>query len=275
MEKLEYPHNFHLENRVAVVTGGAGFLGKYFCRGLAQNGAWVVVVDLDADRVRKFAEELNTEYGAPTLGLVCDVTSPDSVRKMVGDTVNEFGGIHILHNNAATRTENPDDFFADFEDYSPKVWRQVMEVNIDGMFLVAQAVGKQMIKQGRGGSIIQTSSIYGTLGADKRIYQGSQEVGRPINTPAVYSASKAAVGGLTRYLATYWADAGVRVNTLSPGGVQGDQNEEFVHRYSERIPMRRMGRPEEIVQAMLFLASDASSYVTGQNLVVDGGLQAW
>src|SRR5690606_27565640 len=133
----------------------------------------------------------------------------------------------------------------------------------------------QMVSQGRGGSIIQTSSIYGLLASDKRIYEGSRYLGRQISNPPVYSASKAAVRGLTRYLAAYWADQGIRVNTLVPGGVESGQNDAFKWRYSERVPLGRMARAEEMVGALVYLASDASSYVTGQEIVVDGGLSAW
>jgi NAD(P)-dependent dehydrogenase (short-subunit alcohol dehydrogenase family) len=132
-----------------------------------------------------------------------------------------------------------------------------------------------MVAQGRGGSIIQTGSIYGARAADPRIYQGSSYLGRPINTPAVYAASKAGVAGLSRHLAAYWAGAGIRVNTLVPGGVASGQNEEFQRRYADRVPLGRMARAEEMVGALVFLASDASSYVTGQEIVVDGGLSAW
>jgi len=150
-----------------------------------------------------------------------------------------------------------------------------MSVNIDGMFLVAQTVGKQMIKQRSGGSIIQTSSIYGILASDKRIYEGSFYLGRQITNPAVYSASKAAVCGLTRWLAANWAEHGIRVNTLIPGGVESGQNDEFKKKYSARVPMGRMAQADEMVGALIYLASDASSYVTGQEIIVDGGLSAW
>jgi NAD(P)-dependent dehydrogenase (short-subunit alcohol dehydrogenase family) len=168
-----------------------------------------------------------------------------------------------------------DAFFAPFENYSLDEWRKIMAVNIDGMFLVAQAVGRKMIQQGTGGSIVQTSSIYGVMAPDQRIYEGSFYLDHQINTPAVYSASKAAVIGLSKYLATYWATQGIRVNTLTPGGTESGQNEEFKSRYAARIPMGRMAAPSEIVGALLFLLSDASSYVTGQNILVDGGLSAW
>ena len=150
-----------------------------------------------------------------------------------------------------------------------------MAVNVDGMFLVAQAVGDHMVKRNIKGSIIQTASIYGFLAPDKRIYEGSFYLGRKINTPAVYAASKGAVIALTKYLAAYWAADNIRVNTISPGGIESGQNRTFQKRYSARIPLARMGTADEIAQAVLFLASEASSYVTGQNIIVDGGLSVW
>ena len=194
---------------------------------------------------------------------------------MVDYVVAEFGEINILHNNAAGKSNDLDAFFAPFEEYSLDQWRKIMEVNLDGMFLVAQAAGRQMVAQRKGGSIIQTASIYGIIAPDQRIYEGSFYLGTEINTPAVYSASKAAVIGLTKYLATYWANNKIRVNTLTPGGVESGQNEEFKRLYSNRVPMDRMAHASEMVGALLYLASEASSYVTGQNIIVDGGLSTW
>lgn len=264
-----------LGGKVALVTGAIGILGKHFCRALAAAGANVAVVDLDHDQCEKFAVELSAESKILAKGFACDVSDPEQVSRTVAAAVSTFGAIHVLHNNAASKSSSLDAFFAPFEEYSLRTWREVMAVNIDGMFLMAQAVGKRMLEQKTGGSIIQTASIYGVTAPDQRIYEGSSYNGRPINTPAVYAASKAAVVGLSQYLATYWAQAGIRVNTLTPGGIESGQNAEFVRRYSGRVPMGRMGAPGELVGALLFLASDASSYVTGQNLIVDGGLSAW
>jgi NAD(P)-dependent dehydrogenase (short-subunit alcohol dehydrogenase family) len=262
---------FDLTGRTAIVTGGAGILGKGFCQVLADHGARVAVLDVD----RASAQETVDVIKHDAIAIACDVSSARSVAEAVAEVVSAFGRIDILHNNAATKTANLADFFTSFEDYQLETWREVMGVNIDGMFLMAQAVGKQMIAQGRGGSIIQTASIYGVVAPDQRIYEGSQYLGRPINTPAVYAASKAAVVGLTRYLAAYWGAQGIRVNTLTPGGVESGQNDVFSRKYSARVPLGRMARADEMQSALLFLASDASSYVTGQNLVIDGGLTCW
>jgi NAD(P)-dependent dehydrogenase (short-subunit alcohol dehydrogenase family) len=273
--KSSYRNLFELKGKTAVVTGAVGILGQRFCRGLAEFGARVAVVDLDQDRCTGFAEELQREYKTEALGVACDVADPASVANMTGQVVQRFGAIHVLHNNAASKSKDLDAFFAPFEKYSLAEWRKIMAVNIDGMFLVAQAVGAQMQKQKTGGSIIQTASIYGVVASDKRIYEGSFYLDRQISNPAVYSASKAAVVGLTRHLAAYWGDEGIRVNALVPGGVESGQNETFKSRYSARIPLGRMAQADELVGTVIYLASDASSYVTGQCLMVDGGLTAW
>jgi NAD(P)-dependent dehydrogenase (short-subunit alcohol dehydrogenase family) len=273
--KSQYKALFELKGKTAIVTGAVGILGQGFCRGLAEFGAQVAVVDLNQDRCAAFAEELERDYGTSALGVACDVSDPVSVAKMVELVVSRFGSIDILHNNAASKSSDLDAFFASTEKYSLSEWRKIMAVNVDGMFLVAQAVGGQMQKQGTGGSIIQTASIYGIVSSDKRIYEGSFYLGRQISNPAVYSTSKAAVVGLTRYLAANWGDAGIRVNALVPAGVESGQNDTFKARYSARVPLARMAKADEMVGALVYLASDASSYVTGHCLVVDGGLSAW
>ncbi len=273
--KSHYKNLFDLKGKTAIVTGAVGILGTRFCRGLAEFGAQIAVIDLDAERCRTLAGELKRDYGNPALGIACDVSDPASVAAMLEAVVQRFGSVHILHNNAASKSLNLDEFFASTEDYSLAEWRRIMSVNIDGMFLVAQAVGKQMQIQKSGGSIIQTASIYGLVSSDKRIYDGSFYLGRQISNPAVYSASKAAVVGLTRHLAANWADAGIRVNALVPAGVESGQNETFKAKYSARVPLARMAQADEMVGAVIYLASDASSYVTGHCLVVDGGLSAW
>jgi NAD(P)-dependent dehydrogenase (short-subunit alcohol dehydrogenase family) len=273
--EISYKNLFDLSGKTAVITGAAGILGREFCKGLAECGADIAVVDVDLSSANDVVTLLKDKYSVKAIAVECDVSDPFSVNLMIDSVVSYFGGIDILHNNAAAKSSDLEAFFEPFETYSIDQWRSIMSVNLDGMFLVAQAAGKQMVAQNRGGSIIQTSSIYGVVSPDHRIYEGSFYLGRQINSPAVYAASKSAIVGLTRFLSTYWADKNIRVNTISPGGTESGQNEEFTSRYSNRIPLNRMAKSYEIVGALLYLASDASTYVTGQNIIIDGGLTAW
>jgi NAD(P)-dependent dehydrogenase (short-subunit alcohol dehydrogenase family) len=265
---------FDLGGRTAVITGGCGILGRRFADGLAEFGANVAVLDLDEGAVNTTASEISARHSVRAKGYACDITQPDAVRLAVQAIESDLGPVSILLNNAASKTRDIDAFFAPVEQYSLETWREIMAVNLDGMFNVAQAFGTLMAARGYG-AIVQTASIYGLMAPDQRIYEGSEYLGRAINTPAVYTASKAGVIGLTQHLATYWAAKGVRVNTITPGGVESGQNDVFKQRYAARIPMGRMARADELVGAMLFLVSDAASYVTGQNIAVDGGLSAW
>ena len=268
--------SFDLTGKTALITGGAGILGRRFATALAEHGANVAIADLRRTDVDGTVSDISRQLAIDRLHAVtCDVADPESVTSMVAEVTEKFGGVDILINNAASKSSDLDAFFASFEEYSLRQWREIMAVNIDGMFLVAQAVGRQMLKQGRGGSIVQVASIYAVVAPDQRIYEGSAYLGRQINTPAVYSTSKAAVIGLSRHLAAHWAGHRIRVNTLTPGGVESGQNEEFQRRYGERVPLGRMAHQDEMSGAVIFLSSDASSYVTGQNLIVDGGLSSW
>lgn len=262
---------FRLDGQVALVTGAAGILGRRFCSALVEAGAKVAVVDVFADA----ADEVAAAIGPDAVGFACDVSDAASVAACVDAVMDRFGRIDVLVNNAATKTADVRACMAPFEEYSIDTWREIMSVNIDGMFLMAQAVGKTMLAAGIKGRVIQTASIYGVVGPDNRIYEGSDYLGGPINTPAVYSASKAAVVGFSKWLATYWADKGIRVNCLVPGGVASGQNSEFTSRYTARTPLGRMADADEMVPPLLFLASEASSYVTGHVLMVDGGWTAW
>jgi NAD(P)-dependent dehydrogenase (short-subunit alcohol dehydrogenase family) len=260
-----------IQGKRVIVTGAAGIIGRRVCRAFVEEGARVALLDLDSDGLVQLAGEL----GGAAAPIACDVTQPESVARAVADAEAALGGIDVLHNNAASKSKDLARFFAPFEDYDLGTWREVMAVNVDGLMLMAQAVGKKMVQQGRGGSIVQTGSIYGVLAPDHRVYEGSSYLGMQISSPAVYSASKGAVIALTRYLAAWWAPHGIRVNTVTPGGVESGQNDEFQRRYSARVPMARMARADEIAATVLFLASDDASYVTGQNVIVDGGLSIW
>ncbi len=268
----KYDGLFDLTGKTAIVTGGAGILGTEFCTALATYGASVAVVDVDEEAATTLADQLRTEQQVEAIAVPCDVSDPESVGEMVDTVVGAFGQIDILHNNAATKSDDLDNFYAPDEEYALDEWRKIMSVNLDGMFLVAREVGNHMIEQDTGGAIIQTASIYGTVGPDERIYEGSEYQGREIRNPAVYSASKGGVIALSRHLATTWAQHHIRVNTLVPGGVESGQNEVFQQKYGDRVPLRRMADREELVGAVVYLASDAASYVTGQEITVDGGL---
>ncbi len=271
----QFQHLFRLDKKVAVVTGGTGILGSEFCRALCDLGALVACIDVNEDSMKSFIKQLNDEYGEERIaGFLCDVSDQKSVATTVSAIIKRFSKIDILLNNAATKTKDINDFFTPFSAFALDTWREVMSVNLDGMFLMAQAVGTHMVER-KQGAIAQTASIYSLIAPDHRIYQGSHYLGREINTPAVYTASKAGVIGLTKHLATLWAEYGVRVNALCPGGVSSGQNNEFNQKYSARVPMGRMAQTIDIVGPMMFLVSDAAQYMTGQVLYADGGLSAW
>ncbi len=271
----DYTGLFDLSGKSAVVTGAGGILGRHFSAALASHGAALALVDIDGAAIEDLARALAGRHKAPIITLPCDLSEPAAVEDMIGSAAASLGGLDIVHNNAATKGESLEAMFAPAESYAPETWRQHMAVNLDGAFHVMRAAGALMLEQGRGGSIISTASIYGLLGADQRIYEGSNYMGMQINTPPSYAAAKAGLIGLTRYFAARWGGQGIRVNAIAPGGVESGQNQTFTERYSARVPMGRMARAEEIVGALVWLASDASTYVTGQVISVDGGLTAW
>lgn len=275
MSRIDYRRQFDLTGRVAAVTGGCGLLGREFCLALAQHGANIAIIDLDAARAEEFSGELTKNFGILAIAAPADISNPTAVRVAVDRLVSRLGGIDILVNNAQSTTTDYKQYFAPFEDYELTEWRRVLSVDLDGMAIVAQQVCRHMRLRNQGGSLIQIGSIYGAFGPDNRIYEGAEYKGTPINSPAVYSVGKAGVLGLTRWLATTYAQAGIRSNAIVPGGVESGQNVEFLRRYSDRVPLGRMARKEEIASSVVWLASSASSYVTGQCIFIDGGLSAW
>jgi NAD(P)-dependent dehydrogenase (short-subunit alcohol dehydrogenase family) len=273
---------FNLSNRVAIVTGGPGLLGKEFCRTLAEAGASVVVADINADGVNAVTKDL-IENGYHALGVATDVTQPESVQVLFKKTLDTFGRLDILVNSAALDPKFDPEALAEmakrgtvsgaFEDYPLESWKAALDVNLTGMFLCCQAAVKPMLAQGKKGSIINICSTYGLVAPDQRIYQrdGTQTSFKPV----YYSVTKAGVLGLTLYLAAYYAGTDIRVNALTPGGVYNNHDDVFLKAYNARTIMGRMANKDEMNGALLFLASDASSYMTGSNLVVDGGWTAW
>jgi len=269
---------FNLAGKVAVVTGGAGLLGREFCRTLAEAGASVVVADIDQKAAFQIARKLE-EAGHKAIGSGLDVTCPESTQGMVEQTLKEFRRLDILVNSAALDPKFDPDALAKgitpgrFEDYPLDQWNTALNVNLTGMFLVTQACVKPMLEQGKRGSIINICSTYGLNGPDQRIYVKDGK--RLAFKPVYYTVTKAGVLGFTKYLAAYYAGTEMRVNTLTPGGVYNNHDETFVANYSAKTILGRMAHKDEMNGALLFLASDASSYMTGGNVVVDGGWTAW
>lgn len=259
---------FDLTGRVAVITGGLGQLGREYVRGLAERGMRVAVYDVCAD------EEPPAQRSVRAFRV--DVTKRASLEAATAELVADWGVPHLLVNNAAIDTppDAPAEEAGPFETYPEASFDRVMDVNVKGTVLACQVVGGEMARAGRG-SIVNVSSIYGLLSPQQSVYDFRRRAGETFVKPVAYSVSKSAILNLTRYLATYWARSGVRVNTVTFAGVLADQPAEFLAAYTPRVPLGRMAEARECLGAIVFLASDASSYVTGANLVVDGGWSAW
>lgn len=264
---------FSLENKVAVVTGAVGLIGKEHCRALTEAGAKVLVCDLNKDQVIGFANEL----GENAEGFKLDVTSKESINSLKNHLLQNYGCIDILVNNAAINDmfENPAAAMEQsmFENYPLEMWSKSLEVNVTGTFLCSQILGSEMAKKGKG-SIINVASTYGITAPNQSLYK-NEKGEQTFYKSAAYPATKGAIISFTRFLAAYWGDKGVRVNTLSPGGVENNQQQFFIENYSNQTPLGRMAKAGDYKGAVVFLASDASSYMTGANLVVDGGWTIW
>ena len=264
---------FSLKEKVAVVTGALGLIGKHHCHALADAGANVVVCDLNESECAKFASTLS----ALSLGISVDITNKKSVKDLKSKVISNYGKIDILVNNAALNDKFEDPLAAleesKFENYPVEMFRKSLDVNVTGMFLCSQVIGTEMANRGYG-SIINVASTYGIVAPDQSIYK-NEKGEQTFYKSAAYPVTKGAVISFTRFLAAYWGNKGVRVNTLSPGGVRDNQEEFFVKNYSDKTPLGRMAHPIDYKGALIFLASDASSYMTGANLVVDGGWTAW
>ena len=275
---MKIQEKFDLTGRVAVVTGGVGLLGAEFCRTLAEAGAAVAVVDLNASASQAVTDSL-TNSGYKALALPTDITQPDSVNVAVEKILSTFGRLDILVNSAALDPKFDPEALnkgitpGAFEDYPLDLWNSALNVNLTGMFLMTQACVKPMIEQGKKGSIINICSTYGLNGPDQRIY--IKEGKRVAFKPIYYTVTKAGVMGFTKYLAAYYAETEIRVNALTPGGVFNNHEDYFVKNYSAKTILGRMAKKDEMNGALLFLASEASSYMTGNNVVVDGGWTAW
>lgn len=269
---------FDLTDRVVVITGGTGLLGQRHAEAVAGAGAIAVLADTRTDHLKTDGAGFADRFGPQASVMGVDVTDPRSVESLLGAVLDKFGRVDVLINNAANNPKvgtGSDVEFSRLEAFPLEQWQADLAVGLTGAFLCSRSFGAAMAKQGRG-VIVNVASDLALIGPDQRLYRksGLPDELQPVK-PVTYSVVKAGLLGLTRYLATYWAAAGVRVNAISPGGIYTDQPEEFVERLSNLIPLGRMAHADEYEGAILFLCSDASSYMTGANLIVDGGRTAW
>jgi NAD(P)-dependent dehydrogenase (short-subunit alcohol dehydrogenase family) len=276
MTDVEPKDLFGVSGKVVVVTGGCGQLGRQFSLALIERGARVAVFDMQPARCLSGQRDTISGNTTDFLAVEVDVTRRDSIEAGLATVTAKWGPPNALINNAALDSppNAPSEETGPFETYPEESWDKVMQVNAKGVFLCCQVIGGLMAESD-GGSIINISSIYGLVSPDQRIYEYRRAAGAQFFKPVAYSASKASLLNLTRYLATYWAQKKVRVNTLTFAGVFNHQDERFLENYCERVPLGRMAREDEYNGAIIFLISDASSYMTGANMVIDGGWTAW
>jgi len=253
---------FDLSEKVAVVAGGGGLLGSLLSRTLAEFNAEVIVADNDAMALERVNDSSAGEAASSMTALQMDISDEKSVRQALDQIVRRFNKVDILVNSAYPRTS---EWGAPFETVTVPSWLENVQIHLGGYFITSRCFSEQMIAQGSG-NIINVASIYGIVAPDFQIYEGTN-----MTNPSEYAAIKAGIIGLTRYLASYFARHNIRVNCISPGGIFNDQPEAFVERYRERTPLGRMAKPDDFAGGLVYLASDASSYVTGHNLVIDGG----
>lgn len=269
-------HIFRVDNRVAIVTGGLGQLGMQFSVILCDYGAKVAVIDI-SEKMKKKNHDFNKYLNSDYIKIYkADITKRTQIEQSLEDIKMDLGTPSILINNAgidsppgANTEEN-----GPFEQYPEELLNKVIDVNLKGVFLCCQVFGGEMAKNNYG-SIINIASIYGIVSPNQDIYEYKRKDGQLWYKPASYAVTKSAILNLTRYLAIYWAKKNVRVNTLSPAGIFNDQDMKFLEEYNKRIPFGRMANENEMNGAIIFLASDASSYMTGSNLIIDGGWTAW
>jgi NAD(P)-dependent dehydrogenase (short-subunit alcohol dehydrogenase family) len=269
---------FSLSGKVAIITGGAGMLGVMHAEAIAEYGGCPVLADIDEISAVKEARRITDQYGVTCLGIKADITRKGEVQALCGTVLQNFGHVDILINNAANDPKvKADDgnAWSRFENFTTEMWQQDIAVGLTGTFLCSQIIGSEMANK-TGGVILNISSDLGIIAPDQRIYAkpGLPSDKQPVK-PVSYSVVKTGLIGLTKYLATYWTDKNVRVNALCPGGVKKSQPDDFIVKLSSLIPMGRMARKDEYKGAIIFLVSDASSYMTGATLVIDGGRSCW
>jgi NAD(P)-dependent dehydrogenase (short-subunit alcohol dehydrogenase family) len=269
---------FNLAGRVAVITGGTGLLGMQHAEAIARAGGIPVLADIRVNEMDQHSQEWKERFGGQACAIQTDITDLGSVKNLLASVLDRFGRVDILINNAANnpKMENKTEVeFSRLEFFPLEQWEADLNVGLKGAFLCSQVIGSEMARRKRG-VIVNVASDLAVIAPDQRLYRkpGLPEDKQPVK-PVTYSVVKTGLIGLTRYLATYWADSGIRVNAISPGGVYNEQPDDFVERLARLVPLGRMANANEYQAAILFLCSDASSYMTGANLVVDGGRSCW
>lgn len=267
---------FQLTSKTVVITGGCGLLGQKHAETVVQTGGTPILLDINP-AVVEYAKKIKQKYKSEVIGYECDITDKKRIMSVMKDILKQLKKVDVLINNAANnpKVENDSLSAGRFENFSLDKWQQDFAVGLTGAIICCQVFGKFMAVKKKG-VILNIASDLGVIAPDQRIYRkkGMIDKLQPVK-PFTYSVIKHGIIGLTKYLATYWADQGIRVNTLSPGGVYNNQPQEFVNKLNQLIPIGRMAHQDEYCAAVLFLISDASSYMTGANLIIDGGRTVW
>jgi NAD(P)-dependent dehydrogenase (short-subunit alcohol dehydrogenase family) len=270
---------FNLNNKIIVVTGGCGLLGRQHVEAISDAGGIPIILDIDYIKVKEFVEYINLKYKINCSGFVVDITNEDSVRQNCEEIFQKFGKIDGLVNNAANNPKvenNIEKNFSRLENFKIDDWHTDLNVGLLGSFLCVKYYGFYISKNLNGGNIVNISSDLGLIAPDQRLYKinGIEESKQPVK-PITYSIVKTGLIGLTRYVATYWAEKNVRCNAICPGGVENNQNIDFINEVVKRIPLNRLARKDEYQGILIFLLSDASSYITGAVIAADGGRTTW
>ena len=271
---------FDLSDKVVVITGGAGFLGKKHAEAIAEFKGIPIILDIDEDKCLKLATQITNQYGVQSLGMKVDITSEHQVAESCKEILSRFGKIDVLINNAAndpkvTVEENGKNF-SRLENFNLDMWNKDLSVGLTGTFICSKYFGYEISNNPNGGCIINISSDLGLISPDQRLYRKvSLQEDKQSVKPITYSVVKSGLLGLTRYLATYWVDKNVRCNAICPGGVFTNQDEEFLNRLHKLIPLGRMAQPDEYKGIIVFLCSDAASYMNGAIISIDGGRTTW
>ena len=272
-------NKFNLENKVIIITGALGLLGKKHVEAIAENGGIPIILDIEEKKILSLTKNIQLKYNVQAMGLKVDITKEKEVVNGCKRIIKKFGKIYGLVNNAANnpKIENQKDkSFSRLENFPLNLWEKDISVGLTGAWLCSKHFGSVIAKNKNGGSIVNISSDLGLIGPDQSIYskKGSTKNKNPVK-PVTYSVVKSGIIGLTRYLATYWADKEVRCNAICPGGVENGQSKDFINKVSSRIPMGRLAKADEYKGTLLWMLSDASSYLNGAIIPVDGGRTAW